>query len=279
MKIISGVFLFFCYSSVAFADFIRILPTYEVGVYSEKQEIEIEFDLKNDGDVAAKEVSLSFPSLNESYLLSKSMEPNATAHKKLNFSFSQLKMEKNGKYFLPLRVEYKDVNYYRLSASFLIPISYPPEPATGLSVRFEGLDNANFVNVADSVKGKVEFSNISTSDMIITNVYGVTANELIIDIPKRSFPVTVPPSGNIPVEFKVIRQNALPGSTYALSVVVEGESGDKHFAEEARFFASIKAQVTTDAVVLYSVYGLLGVFIIVSGFVCRMRYSKKNELK
>lgn len=225
-----------------FAGYISIVCEAQALLVLAERKVNVNFTLRNEGDENAKEVGLSFPSVNRGKILAQDLAPKAAANGEVTFTFDELKIEREGGYLLPYHAVYRDANYYAFSSPQLLPFALGEMPARALTGRYTGLnDDGVTLELGDPASITLHLGNAAHAPVKVEHVSALAPIELQAQLDAVLLPVDLAASSELALTLRLRNTTALLGSDYANWLIVQGMTGDRHFAEAFNFRARITA--------------------------------------
>jgi hypothetical protein len=252
-------------------NYIRILVDSEISLDEQAKTVNLALTITNDGDQEARSLAVTFPALNESFTVKDKLYPKDKVDYKGQISFEKMGIDKAGVYHLPYRVAYQDLNLYPFSAPFLGKVTYGVAPAKALVLKFEGVDPGGEVSLIKERVLKGGISNLSGAPVKITSLTSFGPHELPGLLEGVSLPFTLDSSKNQPLELKLSNAAALAGSQYIIYLLISGEAGGKHLAEEG----SISVRLVNSNSASYLASRILLGLIIVAALALLLRKRRK----
>jgi hypothetical protein len=160
-------------------------------------------------------------------------------------------------YLFPVKILYKDANYYPFSTHYLVPVVIGSAASKLFTFELQGVNKLNGLDLREKEEIKVLVKNIYTEDIEIEEIRAVTSNEINVSM-EEGFSKKLKPNESFEIPVKVTKLTALLGSTYVVSIMVSGVSGEKHFSEETRFFVKVVESKFNLSSVYYGGFILLG---------------------
>ncbi|MCC6953315.1 MAG: hypothetical protein IT290_04290 [Deltaproteobacteria bacterium] len=213
------------------ASFLRMQPTVTVTVQDSAQAVQIRFSIRNEGDEAAVDVGVEIPSLNEAFFLSPKLMNGQEAEIEMNIPAEKLRLGMPGRYRVPYRVTYKDLNQYRFSSPSSFEIVLPPAPGEVLTAKQFGASEPAPIRLARETSTSFTIVNIAETPITVNEIRGLTAAEIIMVPAFPKLPFELKPRESFDLSLDLRNVSALIDSSYLSFFVVSGVSGDKHFAE------------------------------------------------
>ncbi len=216
---------------VALASFITLVTQTTTTVNESESQVHLSFTVRNDGDEQANELYLSFPTVNRSQLLAKEIAPKAEATSAISFSFSELGITRQGNYTIPLHITYRDINSYPLSSPQLVFISRGTSPSRVFVGEYKGVSGPSLLSLSGPTEIALQLTNTTAFPAKITQFTFLAPTELQAKLSGASIPVEVAASTEHTLSIALRNSGALINSEYATWTIVQGEIGDRHFAE------------------------------------------------
>ena len=240
------VYLFLVFNllcpSVAFAGFIRIDVNQEIVINEELRQVEVILTIINNGDEAAKSLSVDLPNLEKSFALKEIIAPNETISHKLEFSFEEIKLNSPGKYTFYYLVSYKDLNYYPFSSVRFFDINRLEAAPRAIFANIKSANPIAPVSLADSESVEIEIKNLSKESMTIQSLETAHPTEIVVSLDKDTvLPFSLEAGQNQVVGLDLTKAGALQGSNYAMGVIISGMKNEVHFSELLHFRTKIVA--------------------------------------
>ena len=254
-----AVFLLLYLPSQANAEYIRLTPNLTAQIDEQAQRVTLAAELKNDGDESAFDVALELPTLNESHPVVQHLQSGESAKQEIAFTFERLRIAQRGSYIVPIRVLYKDRNYYPFSAVY--PFTFALEPSPGRSVVATFSTGLDPLILAGEAAVTLNIYNTGSAPVLIQQITVVTPAEVLAAPHEIELPRQLESTGLLRHSVAFRSSGAIEGSEYFLGFVVSGTSGDKHFAEYFALRSEIKEHATNTRVIfIATVIGLALLF-------------------
>ena len=213
------------------ASSISIVADAVVSIDEASKTVSVKFGLSNQGDELAREVGVEFPTLNESIIVGKEVYPKQKVEHEQKIKFESLGITEPGTYAIQYRVLYKDANYYPFSAPYVASATLGTAPTRGVNIELTDRDYFKPIAFVDGtdITGGVE--SITTAALTKVKLDVLSSSEFSIQTPTTVDNGKLELGNSLPFSIKIANRSALPGSEYALILLVSGVSEGKHFAE------------------------------------------------
>ncbi len=218
----------------ASATSISIVADTTVTVDESNQLVILKFSLTNEGDELAREVGVEFPSQNESVIAGKELYPKQKVEHEQKIKFETLGIKTPGTYAIPYRVLYKDANYYPFSAPYVASATIGSAPTRGVNLELKGREFFEPIAFVDGTEISGIIESITTTPLSDIKLEALASTEFLVQLSQPSQSTVAPKLevGNTsPFDLKISNRSALPGSEYALILLVTGTAEGKHLAE------------------------------------------------
>ncbi len=238
--------------STASASFFRLTSLHKkVTIDEENKQLKILFSIKNDGDEVPRNVGLSFPSLNQSFILAEEINKGEEVEKELRFSFDDLKISSIGEYSLLYRLTYQDINFYSYSTPHFLRFKIGQAPKISLLIDLENVSAGKALSISDKAKVYVQLQAIGEHPVRIDEIRVFSTSDLLFDIGNIRFPVELKPKELFRFIIDLKNKKAVEGSNYAVILSLSGSTQGKHFVEHSVFQILITPPII-------STYNLIG---------------------
>lgn len=223
----------------AHATFLRLVPDVTTKIDDVTKNIHLRFRVQNDGDEPALNVGVELPTINEAYVVAARLEPGESADVEVNVSPQQVSLPLRGKYLIPYRVQYKDLNQYRFSSPYALPIVVAPEPEQLVAMMGTNGAGPIRIDLVDRAEATVRIVNISSQKLSLQELRAFTPAEILNMPSLPRLPVELAPQQSVELTIALTNASALIGSSYLNIVVASGAAGNSHFAEAFTFQVNI----------------------------------------
>lgn len=265
-KLFSFVFSFGLLLSVdaANADRLHLVPNVSISLNTESKSAEIEIVVHNHGNVDAKNVSISIPTLNERFQLATSLAPKNEEALKVTTTFEALGLSELGRYSIPYSIRYHDPNFFPANVTYVADLHYSKWPSEFLTYGFEKHAPDNRYQLAGSFGETFWVRNISEKPVTISKIRLVTSSDLEAGAPSITTPLTIAPNSKKSFQIELnSTSNSLLGSIYGSFLILEGVHESLHFSEPFMFQVEVaESKANTQSMFIAAIVGIALVFLI-----------------
>lgn len=263
----------FFHPLISSATYLSIATQATPWVNEAEKSVKVSFVLRNDGDEVAREVGLSFPSVNRGRILAQELAPKGEVKESITFSFAELGIDKEGLYMFPFHSVYRDSNFYPFSSPQIISLSRGEPPSATLVGHYEGL-NKELKLVLSTTEGlSLRVTNSGSLPLKISSISALAANELQVRISGAQVPSELAPSGVLDLELEVKNLSALLDSEYGTWTIMQGEVGGRHFAEAFSYRTRVEQKTYNVGTLMRALIIGLGVVV---ALLAGIRMFRKN---
>lgn len=237
------------FSIQAHAGFLRLSPNLEAETAENNPSLlQVIGSIENQGDEKALDVRIEEAKSGKILADLKDFGPGEKKDVLISVPESELGLQSEGSYVLPLRVLYKDTNKMAFSAAFVL--SYFKKSSAGVLGRSSpitvGLEESkqkqNTVDVGLSGDFKLVLLNTSTEE-VQAKLDFVTSKELELKATPSEFKMG--PQSELRIDVTVSNKAGLVGSSYATYAIVSGQVGGSAFADYNAFLINVIANTPT----------------------------------
>ena len=222
------------------ADHITLTASTHSDIVVDTQQVIVKFLISNEGDEAAINPAIEFPSLKRQFSLANSIAPGESISHTVEMTFEDFGIDLPGRYVMPFRLAYEDSNLFPFSSPSAVVLVYQLEPPRRLTMGFSGVSGALRLELEDSSRAVLEILNSSEDVVKIEQIVGHTATELQLTVNPPQLPLELKPGEKTSVAVTMQRTvGQIQGSTYGGQLIVSGSAAGAHFVESASFVAKI----------------------------------------
>lgn len=250
------------------ADYIEMLPEIRSNIDKESNTVTFDIKITNGGDAISEEVSIEFPYLKKSFFLAESLKPSESATFRTSFSFKELGINQNGRYYIPARIHYKDGLYYAFSSPHLVKLNLKPLGLEPLIMTFRNHIGPPNIEMSEEARFTLELSNPKPEPVEITEIGIFGSNEIFYQIDGASFPLELGSREKKELSIKAKNINGIKNSSYVAFVLANTSDEIAHMDSTVYFRVGI---VPKDSMIYYAVAGVAALTLLLIAYFFRKK--------